>query len=742
MLIEALDDTTLASYSGDRATAPEAEREIVQPPLNIHLPKYLIGVSGGSWFTAVYTYADARVSDLQLLGVASYRSPDKLTRTELQTIPPSSMLLSPTLPAWRTIFCRAANICRPERFRDLWQNFVWKTYLEPNGISVGCQDAMMAWGEADAVPPRFGAAGGPAAKGPRGNVNNNGEDNGDRDEVEDRDGHIVTSSTTHNRIEGRGRRSSVANLLSYNFARHAGGRGLSPPTTSRGMLTGAGHHADRRGPDPRPAAQGGVRRADKNRPALLSDCGNGQPGRTGRSRQPYPIIGTAMVSPARPTRILPDLDWKNLHQFVWTECTPLYCGVPGLREYHFETGWFRTVRPGTKGSSGTEGSLGGTKGLSSGTEESGTKGLSSGTEESGTKGSSSPKGKQEEAEAETSGKQKQQEEAEAAAAETSGANVAASSERAILVGGFFETHGWGSSDPARCLREGEDSCEVRVGSSPMARFLAHRAAGDSSVSTKRAHDRAAPGGDSARRASRGGDSCCFPSKNFCGSCPGASDCPCGPFVDSTTTYPEWNSRPFSLARAIAHSSWVLGSPLQALSPVLGTPFVDEANYWTPLPPSSLPKTGPQNTLDAGAGRTRAASAQSEPERFRPGRFRPGRNRPGRNRSGSQGFPQTQTAGAVVPPIPQTRFVFGDGGSSEDTGIPAAIRRGARRIIAFIHDTPLAPKTAWDPEARLPSSIADCSNYVVGMLYVVGVGMLELVVATGRMHGGGEFVMST
>lgn len=45
----------------------------------VYLPKWLIGISGGSWFTAVYTYADENIPDETLLG-GEFIKPAQLTR--------------------------------------------------------------------------------------------------------------------------------------------------------------------------------------------------------------------------------------------------------------------------------------------------------------------------------------------------------------------------------------------------------------------------------------------------------------------------------------------------------------------------------------------------------------------------------------------------------------------------------------------------------------------------------------
>ena len=52
---------------------------LIEEEQNIELPKWFVGVSGGSWFSSVYTYADHSVSDLDLLG-GPYTPPEELTR--------------------------------------------------------------------------------------------------------------------------------------------------------------------------------------------------------------------------------------------------------------------------------------------------------------------------------------------------------------------------------------------------------------------------------------------------------------------------------------------------------------------------------------------------------------------------------------------------------------------------------------------------------------------------------------
>lgn len=140
--------------------APSAS-EAPPPSKKHHLPKWLLGVSGGAWFSAVYTYAkrldgDDPISDIDLLG-GRYIPPNELTRQHLQTIPKHSMLVSPTLPARKEIikiFSKGAG----------WKEFVQRTYLSPNGIP---EDAVMGWIENDKKnPPRFDALHDPNGKRP------------------------------------------------------------------------------------------------------------------------------------------------------------------------------------------------------------------------------------------------------------------------------------------------------------------------------------------------------------------------------------------------------------------------------------------------------------------------------------------------------------------------------------------------------------------------------------------------
>lgn len=106
---------------------------------DLPLPKYVFGISGGSWFTFTYMFADQSISDAELLG--PYHDPADLSFAKLREISKKCMLAAPANAMMWDIIA--------DLFKDKVQDWVWtyqqtiyKTFLEPVGVP---QNASIAW---------------------------------------------------------------------------------------------------------------------------------------------------------------------------------------------------------------------------------------------------------------------------------------------------------------------------------------------------------------------------------------------------------------------------------------------------------------------------------------------------------------------------------------------------------------------------------------------------------------------
>lgn len=100
--------------------------------LQLQKPKYLTGISGGSWFATVWSYAKKTISDADLLG--PYESNvTAMTMDFLNKVDDRSMVYAPTREIWWKILEDLFK-AYDDNWRFVWQEALYYVFLEPFGI--------------------------------------------------------------------------------------------------------------------------------------------------------------------------------------------------------------------------------------------------------------------------------------------------------------------------------------------------------------------------------------------------------------------------------------------------------------------------------------------------------------------------------------------------------------------------------------------------------------------------------
>ena len=123
------DFTTALSFSGGGSRSYIASIGYLAALHELHLLDdidYIVGVSGGSWATAAYTFSQLEVSDDELLGQILF--PEDISRIRLNDMDENCLRKLTNVPALSTMNSSAFQ---------LWIDSVSRVYLEPIGVKPG-----------------------------------------------------------------------------------------------------------------------------------------------------------------------------------------------------------------------------------------------------------------------------------------------------------------------------------------------------------------------------------------------------------------------------------------------------------------------------------------------------------------------------------------------------------------------------------------------------------------------------
>ena len=104
---------------------------------NYSLPKYLFGISGGSWFTALYSYIPESVAtDAELLSEQDYHQ--NLSSNFDSKFPTTALLAAPTRKLWWEVIYRLFQhfdiFSNAGAWRYIWQEALYYVFMQPYGL--------------------------------------------------------------------------------------------------------------------------------------------------------------------------------------------------------------------------------------------------------------------------------------------------------------------------------------------------------------------------------------------------------------------------------------------------------------------------------------------------------------------------------------------------------------------------------------------------------------------------------